>query len=684
MSDRSITLLLRGLILAGALGVMSGWMALAITDQPIGDLASLLTVISALAFSFGGVAWLAARPEPRNPIAWILAGFVVALGAYSAGRAVMAAIAPNVMLPLDNETQVPADLPSAVAWLEGWTDAIASAATTALLTFGLLLFPNGRLPSRRWRPVAFVLVLGILLVSASNILDWHPDSTIAPFAPDGPGHHFAIGNIFMLFGPLISLVGLIMRYRHSNPTIRSQVKWITWGAVVLVPLFFISSITVLPLLSLIGGLTFVAAYGIAIVRHRLFDIDVVISKTLVFGSLAVFIGGVYVAVVVGVGSLFGSGDEPNAVLSVGATALVAVAFQPVRRRMERVANRVVFGRRATPYEVLSEFSRRVAATSDSLLDDAARSLAEGTRAERVAISIIVDNEPIVAASWPVEPHEGSAEPVSFPIADDDLTLGSLDVYLAAGQELRQDDQRLAEQLASGMGLALRNQLLTERLEVRVEELRESRRRLVAVQDETRRRLERDLHDGAQQQLVALKIKLGLGTGIAHQDGATQTAALLEQLSSEAEQTVDAMRDFARGVYPPLLEAEGLTAAIAAQARRIPLSVTVESDGIGRYPREIEATTYFCVQEAVRNIVQHANATHATVALNQSNGALEFHITDNGVGFDPTTTHGMGLVTMTDRLDAITGHLTIHTQPNTGTTIAGTIPIPIPTETPHPT
>lgn len=343
--------------------------------------------------------------------------------------------------------------------------------------------------------------------------------------------------------------------------------------------------------------------------------------------------------------------------------------------MERVANRLVYGRRATPYEVLSEFSRRVAA-SDDLLDVAARSLAEGSQAERVVISVMVEGEPVETAAWPESASESPPEPVSFPITDGDTTLGSLDVYLPAGQQLQDGDRRLAGQLAAGLGLALRNQLLTERLEGRVQELRESRRRLVAVQDETRRRLERDLHDGAQQQLVALKVKLGLGKAIAEKDGATHTAELLATLSSEADQAVDGLRDFARGVYPPLLEAEGLTSAITAQARRARLPVTVAADGIGRYPRDIEATVYFCVLEALRNTTHHSGASDASVTLTQANGSLHFQVTDNGTGLDPDRPHGVGLTAMADRLDALTGHLTIQTLPGAGTTISGVIPLPV--------
>jgi signal transduction histidine kinase len=228
-----------------------------------------------------------------------------------------------------------------------------------------------------------------------------------------------------------------------------------------------------------------------------------------------------------------------------------------------------------------------------------------------------------------------------------------------------------------MGLALRNQLLTERLRARVDELRESRRRLVAVQDETRRRLERDLHDGAQQQLVALKVKLGLGRAIAEKEGATATAEVLGQLSGEADAAVDSMREFARGVYPPLLEAEGLESAITAQVRRASIPVTVAFDGVGRYPQEIEATVYFCVLEAIRNTTRHASATRTTVSLRQSNGMLQFEVSDDGIGFDPDDTEeGSGLVTMTDRLDALAGGLTIDAQSGNGTTLAGTVPAPV--------
>jgi signal transduction histidine kinase len=579
---------------------------------------------------------------------------------------------------------VAGELPRSWApWLASLIPALLVLTIASFLS-AMALFPTGGSHAQAWSTglSGFWVLWGVLALAA--MLAPGASWAIAPeraWTFDNPLGLEALGwfdpvwidGVIIAFAAFV-IASLIARYRAAESEVQHQIKWVMAAAVVVVTVSALPfDATSIGYYQSAAGFLLVVALGVAITKYRLYEIDVIINRALVYGSLAVFIGVVYVGVVGGLGTLVGSGDEPNAVLSVGATALVAVGFQPVRRRLERVANRLVFGRKATPYEVLSEFSRRVAATSDDLLDDAARSLAEGTRAERVVISVMVDGEALEAAAWP-EGTAASAEPVSFPIVDADTTLGSLDVYLPAGQQLQDDDRRLAEQLASGMGLALRNQLLTERLEARVEELRESRRRLVAVQDETRRRLERDLHDGAQQQLVALKVKLGLGRAIAEKDGASQTAELLGRLSGEADAAVDAMREFARGVYPPLLEAEGLASAITAQARRAPIPVTVDSDGIGRYPREIESTVYFCVLEALRNTVQHAGARQATVTLTQSNGSLEFQVTDDGTGIHPDTARGVGLTAMADRLDALTGDLHIHSELGNGTTLSGTIPV----------
>lgn len=670
MSDQALTRTLRSMVALGfALG-LAGFIAQVV----VGGTALILRSGDLIGFSavlvFVWVVWVAAGSQPRNALIWVLAVFILSISTTPGAEAVVSARAPGLGLPLQTSL-VPAELPPLVALTTGWSYAVTALGFFGLLTFGLLLFPDGRLPSRRWRLIATPLAIGIVFLSVSQVVSWLPQQSVAP--EDNP--LFGLTVPVVALGPPACLAGLLMRFRQSGPETRARIKWILWGSTVMVPTTLAGIATGFEWLFLAGLLALTAGYGIAIVRHRLLDVDLVISRTFVYGSLALFIGVVYVGVVIVVGSLVGSRDEPNALLSVAATALVAVAFQPVRRRLERVANRLVFGRKATPYEVLSEFSHRVAATSDVSFDEAARSLAEGTRAERVVISIRVDGAEIEAAAWP-EAHSGAAtDAVSLPIEDSGAALGSLDLYLPPGQQLQEDDHRLAEQVASGMGLALRNQLLTERLEARVEELRESRRRLVAVQDETRRRLERDLHDGAQQQLVALKVNLGLSRTIAEEDGAQQTAALLGELSGEADETIEAMRDFARGVYPPLLEAEGLSSAISAHARQAPIPVTVDSDGLRRYSRQVESTIYFCVIEALDNVARYAAASRATVALRQANGTVAFTVHDDGYGFDPVAlANGDGLTNIEDRLDASGGALTLTAAPGQGTTITGTVPV----------
>jgi len=197
-------------------------------------------------------------------------------------------------------------------------------------------------------------------------------------------------------------------------------------------------------------------------------------------------------------------------------------------------------------------------------------------------------------------------------------LGALTVSKRAGQALTPVEAKLLDDLARQAGLVLRNAGLTESLKARLSDLRESRKRLVAAQDAERRRLERNLHDGAQQHLVALKIKLGLAKGLAARDPA-KTTEVLGQLESDADDALETLRDLARGIYPPLLADKGLAAALESQARKAILPVEVQADGIGRYPQDIEAAIYFCVLEALQNVQKYAEASRAQVRLAQSDG-----------------------------------------------------------------
>jgi signal transduction histidine kinase len=208
----------------------------------------------------------------------------------------------------------------------------------------------------------------------------------------------------------------------------------------------------------------------------------------------------------------------------------------------------------------------------------------------------------------------------------------------------------------------------------VQDLRASRRRLVAAQDEERRRLERNIHDGAQQQLVAMSVKIRLAEQLLEREP-LKARGLLTDLQSDTTGALEDLRDLARGIYPPLLADKGLPAALEAQARKVAIPIAVHTDAVGRYHQSIEATVYFCCLEAMQNIGKYAEASSSSIRLAQRDEVLVFEVADDGVGFDAEgTLHGSGLQGMADRLDAVGGTLEVRSEPGTGTTVMGQVPV----------
>ena len=441
-----------------------------------------------------------------------------------------------------------------------------------------------------------------------------------------------------------------------------------------------------------GGVFFIilvpSTIGLAVMKYGLYDIDVFISRTIVYGSLAVFITAVYVGIAVGIGTLVGSGGKPNLGLSILATAIVAVGFQPVRERVQRIANRLVYGKRATPYEVLSQFSERVAESyaSDDVLPRMARVLGDGTAAELAEVWLRQGGELRRAAAFPADDAtppgieiNGAAPAIpgagrSVLVTHQGEMLGALTITKRRGESITPIEVKLMDDLAHQAGLVLKNVGLTSDLQARLVDLRASRQRLVAAQDDERRKLERNLHDGAQQHLVALKVKLGLVEMLATRDPDKARTAVAE-LKHDADEALETLRDLARGIYPPLLAEKGLPSALQAQARKATLPVTVEADGIGRYPQDTEAALYFCILEALQNVQKYAQATSATVRLRADGDQLSVEVADDGRGFDvATTSRGNGLTNMEDRLDALGGALNIQSSPGRGTILQATLPV----------
>ena len=382
-----------------------------------------------------------------------------------------------------------------------------------------LFYPDGHLPSRRW---VWVAVLGGTAAAIGTVcfaltpgpLEGFPGQQ-NPFGVEGAGWIRTVGDVAMLCF-LVALLGtvasLVVRVRRSRGDERQQLKWLALSIALLgvsfligVPYWTLSgtgtSLDFVENLVVLGLAGVPIAIGISILKYRLYDIDVVINKAVVYGTLAAFITIVYVAIVVGVGALVGSGG--NAVLSAVAAAVIAVAFQPARRRAQRLANRVVYGHRATPYEVLSGFSERLADTYsiEDVLPRLARALADGVGATRVAISLGSGVRERTVASYPDGPDVIGDERV-FEVRHQGELLGRIALAMPPNESLVPAQEKLVADVATQAGLVMRNAAL-------IEDLRASRQRLVAAQDEERRRIERNIHDGAQQQLVALAVKLKL-------------------------------------------------------------------------------------------------------------------------------------------------------------------------------
>lgn len=407
MTDQSLVRWLKVVAALGALlAVISSVMTITLED--FGFWFSKFDAFMALfAVFFAVFVWLVASRQPRNAVVWTMAASAFFGGLTGIGWAAAGVLTGDTAL-LEGAA-VPATLPTEAAWFLaltgwGWVGAILP-----LLTFGLLLFPDGRVASPGWRWVGVLSAVGILATAAGSAWSYRPWST----APIEEGPLISVGWSLVVIAAVLSITALVGRFRKSEGETRQQFKWILWGASIFLLVFmgagsfvFTGSPNENLLLGpvMVAEAVFLVSYGIAVGKYRLYDIDVVISRTFVYGTLAIFITTVYVGAVVGMGELLGGGDEPNPVLAIGATTVVAVAFQPLRRRLQRVANRVVYGRRSTPYEVLSTFSQRVGAVDPDVLAQIASALVQGTTAESAAVWMTRGSEMQLMASWPADPE----------------------------------------------------------------------------------------------------------------------------------------------------------------------------------------------------------------------------------------------------------------------------------------
>jgi signal transduction histidine kinase len=578
------------------------------------------------------------------------------------------------------------------------------------LAFLFLLYPTGQPLSARWRMVVrivfaafvvnvvlFAFTPGPLNVGFAELANNVMNPLALPLAWKRPIEVLTeVAGILVLVGAMLGVPALILRFRRADGVERQQIRWLLVLAAILGTLivgFVIPAVTGLIDTedSVLGNIFFFALLfgvflgvpitcAVAILRYHLYDLDVVVKKAIVYGVLVVLLLVVAGAATFIVGSFVVPEDlAPSSLIAIGVAGGALV--WPLRRVASRIADRLVFGGRTTAYEAVTTFAHRVSDVyaSEDVLARMAALVAEATRAERATVWLLVGGSFRPAATMPSD----DVDRASVGAAGDDLPalgadhaapvrhqgelLGALAVTMPANDPIDRARERIVDDLAAQAGAVLRNVRL-------IEELRASRQRIVAAQDEERRKIERNLHDGAQQQLVALSVKQRMAATLLARD-AERAGALLEEIQTDTTEALETLRDLARGIYPPLLADRGLAAALEAQSRKAAVPVRVEGDGVGRHAPEQEAAIYFCCLEALQNVAKYADAREAVVSLAESDGWLRFTVRDDGRGFDAAaTTMGTGVQGMADRLDALGGKLEIRSEPGGGTEVAGEIPV----------
>jgi signal transduction histidine kinase len=584
------------------------------------------------------------------------------------------------------------------AWVHLWAPFL-SLGTIPLL---FLLFPDGHPPSPRWRPFGWVLggiaaffLLGEMF-GADELQGYythfrpHLENPVQLFhSGDGSWYVFMALLAVMFLAAIGCVLALMTRFARSTGEERQQLKWVAYAAGVMgvlgLALFVVSArgaetnagTVIMIAFLLVVGLGIPASIAIAVFKYRLYELDFVVKKTVVLGTMAAFISLVYVAIVVALGSTL-QGQSDNNMLVYSAAAVVAVGFQPIRSRVDRLADRVVYGKRATPFDVLTDLTHRMsdAYSVQNVLPKMVEAIASATGATRVVVWVRFDGELRPGAVWPSDQH---ANPVPvdvnggvatlqgwdrvYPVVQRDELLGAITLFERPSDPIIPAKERLIKALAAQAGLVLRNVRLFE-------DLRASRQRLVTAQDEERRRLERNIHDGAQQRLLSLAVAVGLV-----RDRASDPAlsAELAKVGEELGVTLKELRELARGMYPAILTEAGLGPALESLVQRATVAARLASAPGGRLPAPVEATAYFVVSEALANAAKHAHATSVTVDARSVDHRLVVEVVDDGVG-GADAANGTGLTGLTDRVAALGGWLRVDSPAGMGTRITAEIPV----------
>jgi signal transduction histidine kinase len=622
----------------------------------VNALASLVAAVTSL-----GLAFILFRRKPRDPIALYVSFYLLVYGVVAAG-------------PLGT--------------LEGsrrMTESLAIRAEAVLLTTPtitlFLIFPTGHFVPRwtRWVPV-----LSLVWIGAGFELISHPPAAF---------------DLWSLAGVLVSLLtwtsvafyGLIYRYRRvSNLVERQQTKWVVFGMAIFLVLTAITMVPYLitqaaprgtpqPLWALVlGPMWWLSlnclplSLAIAVMRYHLFDIDILIHRALVYGTLTAITVGLYVLIVGFLASLFQTTVHP--IIAFIATGLVAVIFQPLRERLQRGVNRLIYGERDDPYAVLSRLGERLKSTlaPDAVLPAIVETVAHALKLPYVAIEMMTaDDRPQTAAIYPPSAIGGlPAGVVRLPLSYQGEQIGELALAPRAPNEpFTPAERRLLENIAHQAGVAAHNVRLTA-------DLQRSRERLVAAREEERRRLRRDLHDGLGPALASLTLKLDAARNQLKRDP-DAADQLLAELKAQTQTAIVDIRRLVYDLRPPALDELGLVSAIREQAARYStngLTVTTEApEAWPSLPAAVEVAAYRIASEALTNVVNHARARHCAVRFSIDD-ALTLEIVDDGRGLPADARSGVGLTSMRERAAELGGTCVIERVSTGGTRVMARLPV----------
>ena len=616
-------------------------------------------VVTAIGFSAAGFAIV--RRQPGNLIGWLFIAGAVGNGLYGAG---VSFVAYEIGI---RHAAIPA---AAILTLVGgaWIPLPAS------FGFTLAVFPDGRPLTPRWRPLLYLMGAGFTLWLV-GVITTQPDMSVAPAFLAGLRNPFALpfGSQIATAGLTLAVLGvagaalsLFLRFRRSRGVERQQLKWLALAAVPLLLSnadFFVATNV---LVSTLAVALVAVPISVAILRYRLYDLDLVVNRALVYMALSAIVVTFYVAVV-GAAALIASGSRPQ-VVPIVATVAAALLALPLRQRLQRLVNRLLYGQRREPLSVVTTLGRRleVAGTPEQVLGGVVTELADVLRLTGFEVSM---PEAGAVASFGTT-GEGA---IGMPLIHQGEVVGELRASPRRGETFSSRDLRLLDDLGPQLAVTLHAIQLTE-------ELRGSRERLVLAREEERRRIRRDLHDSLGPTLTGMALQADAARNLLESDPAA-AGTLLAQIRSELTSAISEIRKLVYGLRPPALDEVGLVEALRRQAERFTddhregsMAVEVEAPRELRdLPAAVEVAAYRIAAEAINNAARHAGAAHCRVRLS-AGAALEVEVVDDGGGLPVGLRLGVGLASMRERAEELGGRLVIGAAPGGGSRVVASLPL----------